>query len=149
MSTLLPVAPTVSIGVGFDPSRYGHHVTFLREDLQPACPPSEIAESRQGYDQLRHQFQLLLQGCGSVHFHIRIDAAGQYATNLQPFLRALPFATTITVADPARNQNYRKALFPKRKADPVESYCAARFALVEKPPASPAPDHAFHHLREI
>src|SRR6266540_4300263 len=43
MSTLLPAAPPISIGVGFDTSRYGHHVTFLREDLQPACPPCEFA----------------------------------------------------------------------------------------------------------
>jgi transposase len=149
MSTTLPAPQTVAIGVCFDTSRYGHHVTFLREDLQPACPPCEIAESRQGYDQLLHQLQRLQQRVGPVHFHIRIDAAGQYATNLETFLRALPFPTTITLGEPARNQSYRKALFPKRKADPVESYCAARFALVEKPTASPSTDPAFHYLREI
>jgi hypothetical protein len=105
MTTTLPAAPTVPIGVGFDTSRYGHHVTFLREDLQPACPPCEIAESRQGYDQLLHQFQRLQQRVGAVHFHIRIDAAGQYATNLETFLRGLPFPTTITIGEPARNQS--------------------------------------------
>jgi transposase len=147
--TTLPGPRTIPIGVGFDTSRYGHHVTFLREDLQPACLPCEIAESRQGYDQLLQQFQRLQQRLGTVHFHIRIDAAGQYATNLESFLRRLPFPTTITIGEPARNQNYRKALFPKRKADPIESFCAARFALVEKPPASPITEPAFHHLREI
>jgi transposase len=149
MSTTLPAPQPIAVGVGFDTSRYGHHVTFLREDLQPACPPCEFAESRQGYDQLLHQFQRLQQRFGTVHFHIRIDAAGQYATNLERFLRCLPFPTTITIGEPARNQNYRKALFPKRKADPVESFCAARFALVEKPTASPITEPAFHHLREI
>ena len=149
MSTLLPVAPTVAIGVGFDTARYGHHVTFLREDLQPACPPCEFAESRQGYERLLRLFHSVHQGLAAVHFHIRIDAAGQYATNLEAFLHALPFAKTITVGEPARNQSYRKALFPKRKADPIESLCAARFALLEKPKPSPATAAPFQHLREI
>ena len=149
MSTLPPATQAVSIGVGFDTSRYGHHVTFLREDLQPACPPCEFAESHQGYQRLLRLFQNVQQGLTAVHFHMRIDAAGQYATNLEAFLHALPFSKTITVGEPARNQNYRKALFPKRKADPIESLCAARFALVEKPKPSPATAAPFHQLREI
>lgn len=144
-----PDSPTIAIGVGFDTSRYGHHVTFLREDLQPACPAREFAESRPGYDQLLEQFQQLHERWSAVHFHIRIDAAGQYAANLEAFLRALPFAKTLTVGEPTRNQNYRKALFPKRKADPVESLCAARFALLEKPTATPATADACSQLREI
>jgi len=149
MPTPLPVAPAVSVGVGFDTSRYGHHVTFLREDLQPACPPCEFAESRQGYERLLRLFDNVQQGLAAVHFHIRIDAAGQYATNLETFLHALPFPKTISVGEPARNQSYRKALFPKRKADPVESLCAARFALLEKPKPSPATAAPFHQLREV
>jgi transposase len=141
--------PTVAIGVGFDTARYGHHATFLREDLQPACPACEFLETRSGYDHLLHQFQKLHQRFATVHFHIRIDAAGQYATNLETFLRGLPFAKTITVGEPARNQNYRKALFPKRKADPVESLCAARYALLEQPPATETTAPVFYHLREI
>jgi transposase len=149
MSTLLPAAETVAVGVGFDTSRYGHHVTFLRDDLQPACQPCEFAESRQGYERLRQLFQDLHQRWPAVHFHIRIDAAGQYATNLEAFLRDLPFPKTLTVGEPARNQSYRKALFPKRKADPIESLCAARFALVEKPKATPATPADIHGLREV
>jgi transposase len=149
MSTMQSPDQIVPIGVGFDTARYGHHVTFLREDLQPACPPCEFPESRQGYDQLLHKFQQLQQRFATAHFHIRIDAAGQYATNLETFLRELPLPKTITVGEPARNQNYRKALFPKRKADPVESLCAARFALVEKPEATTLTPPAFYHLREI
>jgi transposase len=84
-----------------------------------------------------------------VHFHIRLDAAGQDATNLEAFLRSLPFPKTITVGEPARNQDYRKALFPKRKADPLESLCAARFALVEKPAATPDTAAVYYPLREI
>jgi transposase len=138
-----------AIGVGFDTARYGHHVTFLLPDLQPACPAREIVESQQGYQLVLQQFQALQQRHGDVHFHIRLDAAGQYAANLESFLRALPFPKTITVGEPARNNNYRKALFPKRKADPVESYCAARFALVEQPSETPATPACFQSLREI
>jgi transposase len=139
----------VAIGVGFDTARYGHHVTFLREDLQPACPAFEFPESRAGYNQVLQRFRDLHERFAAVYFHIRLDAAGQYATNLETFLRALPFPKTLTVGEPARNQDYRKALFPKRKADPVESLCAARFALVEKPPATADTSAAFYRLREI
>jgi transposase len=148
MSTLSP-APMLAIGVGFDTSRYGHHVTFLREDLQLACPPFEFPESHAGYQLVRQQFLVLLQRFPAAHFHIRLDAAGQYATNLEVFLRGLPVPQTLTVGEPARNQHYRKALFPKRKADPVESLCAARFALVEKPRPTSITPTAFYHLREI
>ena len=34
---------TVPIGVGIDTSRYGHHVTFLNADLQPAAAPLQEA----------------------------------------------------------------------------------------------------------
>lgn len=143
------LAHPVAIGVGFDTARYGHHVTFLAQNLQPACPPTEFAESQAGYQRIRQQFESLAQRFPTVHFHIRIDAAGQYATNLEAFLRQLPFPTTISVGEPARNQNYRKALFPKRKADPVESLCAARFALLEQPKATAPTPEAITQLREV
>jgi transposase len=150
MTPAAPAAPQgTPLGVGFDTARYGHHVTFLRPDLQPACPAFEFPESRPGYDRVRDQFRLLHERCPDAHFHIRLDAAGQYATNLETFLRALPFPKTLSVGEPARNANYRKALFPKRKADPVESLCAARFALVEKPKATEATPAARYQLREV
>lgn len=136
-------------GVGFDTSRYGHHVTFLRHDLQRACPSFEFPESRQGYDRLLQQFQHLQQRCPTAHFHIRLDVAGQYAANLEAFLRGLPLPKTISVGEPTRNARYRQALFPKCKADPAESFCAARFALLEKPKASPETPEASYHLREL
>jgi hypothetical protein len=139
----------VAIGVGFDTARYGHHVSFLLPDLQPACPAREFVESQQGYQLVLQQFHDLQHRHGDVHFHIRLDAAGQYAANLESFLRGLPFSKTITIGEPARNNNYRKALFPKRKADPVESFCAARFALVEQPRETPATPAAVQSLREI
>ena len=140
---------TVAIGVGFDTARFGHHVTFLDHNLQPACTATEFTESQAGYQRVLQLFQNLHQRCPAVHFHIRLDAAGQYATNLEAFLRRLPFPTTISVGEPARNQNYRKAIFPKRKADPVDSYCCARFALLEQPRPTPSTPEAITQLREI
>lgn len=142
-------ATATLIGVGFDTARYGHHVTFLRTDLQPACPPLEFTESREGYDRLLAQFHRVASPGSDVHFHIRIDVAGQYAANLETFLRALPFRTTLSVGDPGRNASYRKALFPKCKADPVDSLCAARFAVREQPAATPFRPVALQQLREI
>jgi transposase len=149
MTTATTTASALAIGVGFDTARYGHHVTFLRHDLQLACPAFEFPESRAGYDRVRQQFQQLHDRASQVHFHIRLDAAGQYAANLEAFLRALPFAHTLTVGEPARNAHYRKALFPKRKADPVESQCAARFALLEQPAAAAEVTAPFAGLRAL
>ena len=148
-STPAPTPTPVAIGVGFDTARYGHHVSFLDAELQAACPPTEFTESQAGYLRVQQLFHVLHQRFGAVHFHIRLDAAGQYATNLEAFLRELPFPKTISLGEPARNANYRKALFPKRKADPVESYCAARFALVEQPRQTPCTPPPITALREI
>ena len=144
-----PSASVVPIGVGFDTARYGHHVTFLDGRLDPVCAPTEFVETKAGYDRVHHLFHSVQQRFANVHFHIRLDAAGQYAANLEAFLRRLPFAKTISVGEPLRNQHYRLALFPKRKADPVESLCAARFALLEQPKATQAMPDALMHLREI
>ena len=103
MSLSTTALSTTAIGVGFDTARYGHHVSFLRDDLQPACPPFEFVESRQGYDRLLQQLRQFHEGSPGVHFHMRLDAAGQYACNLAAFLRGLPFTKTITVGEPARN----------------------------------------------
>lgn len=139
----------VPLGVGIDTSRFGHHVTFLRADLQPTAPPLEMTESRTGYEQLRHRLQELCARHPGVHFHVRLDAAGQYATNLERFLlRSLPFAQTISIGEPARNQHYREAFYPKRQADAVDSQCAARFALNEHPAATPEIPAALYPLRE-
>jgi transposase len=140
---------TLSIGVGLDTARYGHHVTFLGQDLQFAAKPFGFCESREGYDQLREAFHQLAQRHDNVHFHIRIDAAGQYSTNLQRFLYALDFPTTISVGEPKRNKDYRSVHFPKRKADPVESQACARFAIVEHPQATPDTPSEFLQLREV
>jgi transposase len=138
-----------AIGVGFDTARYGHHVSFLRPDLQSAAKPFHFTESAAGYAQLRQALEQIQKKYGSVHFHIRIDAAGQYAVNLERFLRALPCAKTLSVGQPKQNRDYCKVHFPKRKADPVESLACARFALVEHPAPTPETPSAFAQLREI
>ncbi len=99
--------PMTSIGVGLDTARYGHHVTFLRQDRLFAIEPFGFCESHEGYGQLREAFEQLGRQHGQVHFHIRIDAAGQYATNLQCFLHALDVDKTISVGEPKRNNSCR------------------------------------------
>ena len=137
------------IGVGLDTARYGHHVSFLRPDCQPAANPFTFTESPAGYDQLRKALEKLRENHESVHFQIRIDAAGLYAVNLERFLRSLPWPKTISVGQPKQNRDYRNVHFPKRKADAVDSHACARFAIVEHPPATPETPTAFVQLREI
>src|SRR5262249_29780489 len=129
-------------GVGIDTSRYGHYAVFLRDDLQPAAADLSFAESAAGYARLRQQLDGLVRKHGSVHFLVRLDAAGQYADNLlhglsQPSAGAVggptPFRLELSCGDPQRNKNYRAALFGSKKSDPVEAGAAARFAVTERP----------------
>jgi transposase len=148
MSTPSDPSSVLPLGVGLDTARYGHHATFLHHDLRLACPPLDFTESAQGYQLLYQRLHLLQQRFASVHFHIRVDVAGQYATNLEAFLRGLPWPLTLSLGEPTRNARYRQALFPKRKADPAESYAAARFAIREQPQHTPALPAEVMHLRE-
>jgi transposase len=86
---------------------------------------------------------------GQVYFYMRIDAAGQYSANLERFLRDLRFSKTISVGEPKRNKDYRNVHFPKRKADAVDSLACARFAIVERPDATPDVPLEFLQLREL
>ena len=139
----------VAIGVGIDTARYGHRVSFLRPDRQPAAKPFTFMESPAGYEQLRQALEQLEQRHGHVHFHIRIDAAGQYAANLERFVRSLSFEMTFSVGEPKRNRDYCKVHFPKCKSDDVEAQACARFAIVELPKATPEVPAAFVPLREL
>lgn len=139
----------VVIGVGFDTARYGHHVFFLNAERQPAAKDFTFRESRAGYQQLRQALEQLQARHGQVRFHMRIDAAGQYAVNLERFLRALPFAPTISIGEPKRNRDYCRVHFPKRKADAVEAHACARFAIVEQPAATADTPAAVTQLREL
>jgi transposase len=80
---------------------------------------------------------------------MRIDAAGQYAANLEQFLRALPYEKTISAGQTKQNHDYCKVHFPKRKADAVESLACARFAIVEQPAPTPETPPRFAQLREL
>jgi transposase len=122
-----------AIGVGIDTSRYGHHVSFLRDDLQPATEPMAITENREGYDKLLSTLRDLKRRHPDVVFQIRLDEAGQYAANLRQFLYTLPFEKSVSIGDCVRNKNYRVAHFPKRKADSVDSLSVARYAVLEQP----------------
>src|SRR6185295_12604240 len=84
-----------------------------------------------------------------AHFHVRIDAAGQYAVNLEQFLRGLDLPMTLSIGEPKRNKDYQKAHFPKRTTDDTESQAMARFAVVEQPGATPATTPALVLLREV
>jgi transposase len=142
-------APLDRIGVGIDTARYGHRVSFLRPDRQPAAKPLTVLENHAGYRGLQQRLEQLHQQHPQAHFHVRIDAAGQYAANLEHFLRALPLPVTISIGEPKRNKDYQKAHFPKRTTDDTESQAMARFAVVEQPPATPAVPAPLTLLREI
>jgi transposase len=141
-------SPTV-IGVGLDTARYGHHVSFLRDDLSRAAEPFSFAESREGYERLRQALEQLRRQHPRARIHIRIDAAGQYAVNLQRFLQKLPGKKAISLGEPKRNKDYRNVHFPKRKADAAESLACARFAVVERPAEAAVVPEAFLELREV
>src|SRR6185295_12681669 len=55
---------------------------------------------------------------------------------------------TISVGQPARNKAYLKVHYDKRKADPAESLACARFAIVERPRATPHNPPEFQQLRD-
>lgn len=144
-----PVASIRRIGVGIDTARYGHRVTFLREDKQPAAKPVTITESSLGYQQLKECLERLHRKNPETQFHVHVDAAGQYATNLVLFLQSLSLPLTVSIGEPARNKNYQRTFSPKRTCDDTESHAMARFGVVEQPPATPSVPEDFYVLREI
>ena len=146
MSTAIPLD---RIGVGIDTARYGHRVSFLRPDRQPAAKALTVLENQAGYQALRERLEQLHRQHPQAHFHVRIDAAGQYAANLERFLRGLDLPTTVSIGEPKRNKDYQKAHFPKRTTDDTESQAMARFAVVELPAATPVPLPQMVLLHEV
>lgn len=106
-------------------------------------------ETQKGYQRFRDRLEQLQRQHPQAQFHIHIDAAGQYATNLERFLRALGLPLTISVGEPKRNKDYQKAFFPKRTTDDTESQAMARFGVVEQPSPTPDLSDEFYLLREI
>lgn len=139
----------LTVGVGIDTARYGHHVTFLRDDRQPAADPLTVTENEEGYRALRDRLEKLQQRFPAVLFRVRIDAAGQYATNLERYLRKLPYKMVISIGEPKRNRDYHAAVSPKRATDCTESQAMARFAIAEKPEATESVPAEFFVLREV
>jgi len=139
----------VWIGVGIDTARYGHRATFLKSDRQPAAPPLDVLESAAGYESLRQVLERLVEREPRTRFRVRIDAAGQYATNLEIFLRNLSLPLEISTGEPSRNSAYRKAHYPKSKTDDVDSRAQARYAVVENPTATPGTPLEFLSLQEV
>jgi transposase len=137
------------IGVGIDTARYGHRVSFLRPDRQPAAKPLTVMENRAGYQALEARLKQLYEQHPRALFHVRIDAAGQYAVNLEQFLRSLDLPMTVSIGEPKRNKDYQKAHFPKRTTDDTESQAMARFAVIEQPEATPPPSEPKALLREV
>jgi len=80
---------------------------------------------------------------------VHLDAAGQYATNLEAFFRSLELPLQLSIGEPKRNKDYHKAFFPKRSSDATESLAMARFGVVEQPQATLAVPDEFYVLREI
>ena len=83
-----------TIGVGIDTARYGHRVTFLDEARQPAAPSLTVQETQQGYRCLADTLRQLQSKFPQATLHVRIDAAGHYAANLESFLRKAASAAT-------------------------------------------------------
>jgi transposase len=137
------------LGVGIDTARYGHHVSFLTPDRQEATRAIMVEESGAGYQKLQKSLEKLQKKYPNAHFYIRIDAAGQYATNLEHFLRCLDLPKTISVGQPKQNKDYHQAFSPKRKSDATESFAMARFAVMEQPAESHSKPNEYYILREI
>jgi transposase len=72
-----------------------------------------------------------------------------YAANLEQFLRGLDLPVTISIGEPKRIKDYQKAHFPKHTTDDTESQAMDRFAVVERPEATPAPSASMVLLREV
>ncbi len=125
------------IGVGIDTARYGHRVGFLDENRQPAAPAITVQECGEGYRDLEGSLRRLHKKHPRATFHVRIDAAGQYAVNLEAFLRSLKLPISLSIGQPKRNKDYQRVHFPKRKSDDTESQAMARYAVVEWPDDSP------------
>ena len=139
------------VGIGIDTSRFGHQVAFWRDDKLPAAPTLTVMESRDGYDRLAQQLRRLREKYPQAELFVRIDAAGQYATNLERFLRefSAEVPLSISVGEPKRNKDDHHATSPKRQTDGTESLAMARYAVVEAPPPTPERPREFAVLRRV
>src|SRR5262249_32794227 len=101
------------------------------------------------YQALHDRLQQLHRQHPQAHFHVRIDAAGQYAANLEHFLGGLDLPMTLSIGEPKRNKDYQKAHFPKRTTDDTARQARARFAVAELPTPPPPVTAPLALLREV
>ena len=125
-----------AIGVGIDTARYGHcrrvsagRSAAGRSEAGVPGVPGRLRQIAGVVGGIRQRFP-------AAQIRVRIDAAGQYARNLESFLRSLPLELSVSVGEPQRNRNYRLAHMPSKKSDKAEAEAMARFAVVERPDAS-------------
>ena len=104
--------------------------------MSPTATPLTVLENQAGYQALQQRLEQLHRQPPQAHSHVRIDAAGQYAANLEHPLRTLPLPLTLSIGEPNRNKDYPEAHFPKRTTDDTESQAMARLAVVELPQAT-------------
>lgn len=140
---------TVPIGVGIDTARYGHHATIMNGNREITSPAFEFSESVEGYEKLEQRLRRVIRKYPTARFHVHVDAAGQYATNLEQFLRERDLPIILSIGEPKRNKDYHSAMSPKRKADDTESRAMAQFAIAEQPAETPETPREIHTLREI
>lgn len=99
---------------------------------------------------LRSQIERLHQRFPNAQIYLRIDAAGQYAANLETFLRSLTHRSMkISVGESKRNKDYHSAHSPKSQSDVMESHALARYAVVERPAESHGTPPQFAVLRRV
>ena len=139
---------TAVFGVGIDTARYGHHVTFVDQDIRTATQAYHFKEDRGGYDKLKKSLEALAKKNPDAVIRIGLDPAGIYGNNLTRFLQELEIPRlSVSVAHPERSKDYRKAVVGRKKADATDSWACARYAVNENPAATHDFSSAMDSLR--
>jgi transposase len=144
-----PIRDVEVVGVGIDTARYHHHVAFLDQNLRPVAKSFYFSENQNGYNVLLDCINRIRAQYPRARLVVRIDEAGQYARNLESFLRSIDPSMTVSIGDPVRNKHYHKAHYPKSVSDKTESSAMARYAVVEVVENSPASSPQMLVLREV
>jgi hypothetical protein len=88
------------IGVGIDTARYGHRVSFLRPDRQPAAKPLTVLENQAGYQALQNRLEQLHQQHPQAHCQVHGNVLDLWAAlhRLPLYDAALNLAATFQLA---------------------------------------------------
>jgi transposase len=135
-------------GVGIDTARYGHHVSFVDQDIRPATNPYHFKEDQAGYDKLKKSLLALAKKSPDAQIRVCIDPAGIYGNNLTQFLKSIDLPNlTVSVAHPETSKDYRKLVVGHKKADASDSWACARYAVKENPEPTPQTPPQLDSLR--